>query len=281
MVREAAAHRLEELVTHTQGVDHVGEFRDRDPRDLGEFLDVGPEIGGRFDGHRLVGAPRREHLHRKAVLTHLDVVFERVDRVVRRADHLDVVVPHQAARMVFGLLQEGRTAVVDLARRRGVQELRHPEGGFQFQVRPVVERVAHRIGNRLGPLLELLPVGRILARAVTLLDTVRAHGTPLVVVAFEPDLRQVLEAVVRSHVLRDQMAMIVDDRLFGRVFVIKPLRRFGLQQKILVVELFHLVYRSIPVDIPCVEGGPHMARPPFQHVKLATFRDTHYEKSPN
>lgn len=85
VVRESAAHRLEELVTHAQGLDHVGEFRDRDARNLRKTVDVGPEIGRRLHGHRLVGAPRGEHFGRKAVLTDFDVVLERVDRVVRRA----------------------------------------------------------------------------------------------------------------------------------------------------------------------------------------------------
>ena len=103
----------------------------------------------------------------------------------------------------------------------------------------MVERVAHRIGNRLGPLLELLPIGRILARAILLIDPVGAHGAPFVVVAFEPDLRQVVETVIRSHVLGNQVAMVVDDRHLGRMVVVKTLRSLGLQQEVVVVELFH------------------------------------------
>ena len=129
--------------------------------------------------------------------------------------------------------------VVDFAGRSGVEQFRHPEGGLQFEVGPVVERVAHRIGNRLGPLLELLPIGRILARAILLIDPVGAHGAPFVVVAFEPDLRQVVETVIRSHVLGNQVAMVVDDRHLGRMVVVKTLRSLGLQQEVVVVELFH------------------------------------------
>jgi hypothetical protein len=239
VVRKAAADRPEELVTHAQRVDHIGELRDRDARNLRKLLHISAEIGRNLHGHRLVGTPRGEHPGRKTVLADLDVVFERIHGIVRRADRLDVVAAHQAAGVVFGTLQQRRAMVVDFAGRSGVEQFRHPEGGLQFEVGPVVERVAHRIGNRLGPLLELLPIGRILARAILLIDPVGAHGAPFVVVAFEPDLRQVVETVVRSHVLGNQVAMVVDDRHLGRMVVVKTLRSLGLQQEVVVVELFH------------------------------------------
>ena len=240
MVREAAAHRLEELVTHAQRLDHVVEFRNRDARNLRKPLHIGAELGRRLHGHRLVRTPRGEHPGRKTVLADLDVVFERIHGIVRRAHGLDVVVAHQTAGVELRLLQQRRTMVVDLTGRRGVQQLRHPEGGLQFEVRPVVERVAHRIGHRLGPLLELFPVAGILARAILLIDAVGTHRAPFVMIAFEPDLRQVVEAVVLGDIRGNQVAMVVDDRHLGRMVVVKTLRSLGLQQEVVVVKLFHV-----------------------------------------
>ena len=59
-------------------------------------------------------------------------------------------------------------------------------------------------------------------------------------VAFEPDLRQVVEAVVLGDIRGNQVAMVVDDRHLGRMVVVKTLRSLGLQQEVVVVKLFHV-----------------------------------------
>ncbi len=167
------------------------------------------------------------------------MVFERIHGIVRRAHGLDIVAAHQAAGVVFGTLQQRRAMVVDFAGRSGVEQFRHPEGGLQFEVRPVVERVAHRIGHRLGPFSNFSQSVVSSCPCNTSHRPVGAHGAPFVVVAFEPDLRQVVETVIRSHVLGNQVAMVVDDRHLGRMVVVKTLRSLGLQQEVVVVELFH------------------------------------------
>lgn len=146
---------------------------------------------------------------------------------------------HQAACLVFGLLQQRGAGFINFFGGRRVQQFRHAERGFQFEVRPMVQRVAHRKGNRFCPFLELFPIGRILARAETFVDTVRPHGAPLVMVALQPDFREVFEPVIRGHVFGNQVAMVVDDRHFGRMLVVKTFRRRRLQQEVVVVELFH------------------------------------------
>ena len=242
VVRKTATHLLEELVTHAQGLNHILELLNLDTRHLRELVDVSLEVGRNLHGHRLVGTPRGQHLHLKAVGGHLQVMLQRINRVVGRADRLHVVMLHQTASIELGLLQFLGADVVNLTSGRGVQELLNAEGGLQLEVCPVVERVAHRIGNRLGPLLELLPVGRVLTRAVTLIDTVRTHGTPLIVVTLEPNLREVVELMVRSHILGNQVAVVVDNRHLGRMLMIETLGCGRLQQKIVVVKLFHSWY---------------------------------------
>ena len=242
VVRQAATYLLEELVTYAQRLDYILELLDLDTRHLGQLVDIGLKVGGNLYGHRLIGTPRRQHLHLEAVGGYLEVVLQRVDRIVGRADRLHVVVLHQATRIELGLLQLLGADIVDLTSGRGVEELLHTESGLKLQVGPVVKRVTHRIGNRLGPLLKLLPVGRILARAIALIDTVRTHGAPLVVVTLEPDLREVVELVVRSHILGDQVAVVVNDRHLGCMLMVETLGCRRLQQEIVVVKLFHSWY---------------------------------------
>ena len=182
------------------------------------------------------------------------MVLQRIDGIVRRTDDLDIVVLHQTAGETLGLLQLLGAAIVDLARRLGIEELRDAESRLELEVGPVVERITHGIGHRLGPLFELFPVGSILARAVTLVDAVGAHRTPLIMVALQPDLRQVVETVVRSHILGNQVAVVVDDRHFGCMIVVKTLCSRSLQQEIVVVELFHdryAVFQFVKIAIIC------------------------------
>ena len=205
------------------------------------------------------------------------MVFERIDGVVRRADYLDVIVLHQAAGMILGFLQQGGTVVVNRTGSRGVQQVGHSESRLQLQVGPMVERVAHGVGNRLGPLLELLPVGGLLAGAVFLVDAVGTHGAPFVVVAFEPDFRQVVETVVLCDIAGNEVAMVVDNRHFGRVLVVEALGCRGLQQEVVVVELFHKSYRGFNFYLIGCEPSKAL----FHNVKIVTFCHSEYEKLPN
>ena len=108
----------------------------------------------------------------------------------------------------------------------------------QLHRRPVVERVAERLGHRARPGLELVEVRRV-AGAELLRDAVRAHRPPLVVVALEPDLGDRAEAVVRRHQLRREVAVVVDDRQVLRRAVVELARRLGLEQEVVVEEGLH------------------------------------------
>ena len=102
----------------------------------------------------------------------------------------------------------------------------------------MVERVTHRVGHRLGPLLELLPI-RGIARAVALGYAICSHCAPLIVVARKPYLREVAELMVARHILGVEVAVIVDDGHFCRVVVVQSLGRRALQKEIFVIKLFH------------------------------------------
>ena len=95
----------------------------------------------------------------------------------------------------------------------------------------MVEWVTHSVGDSLGPLLKLLPVAYI-AGAESLGHTVGTHSTPFVVVASEPNLSKVAEAMVACYVLGVEVAMVVDYRHLRCVVVVQPLGCGRLQQEI-------------------------------------------------
>jgi hypothetical protein len=76
-----------------------------------------------------------------------------------------------------------------------------------------------------------------IARAVALGHSAGAHRAPFVVVAFEPDLEQIREAAIVRDVARRQVAVVIENRLSRREFVVKPPRRPVLEQKIVVYVL--------------------------------------------
>ena len=131
-----------------------------------------------FDVHGFVGAPCRNHLHLEATLASLLVVAKVVNRVVGGADTFYVIVAHETTGREFWLLQFFVTFVEDFAGCLWGELLGDAEGSLQFQVRPVVERVAEAVSDSLRPLLKLLPVRSLLTSAQALDNPNAQHSTP-------------------------------------------------------------------------------------------------------
>src|SRR3954465_1277467 len=104
-------------------------------------------------------------------------------------------------------------------------------------MRPMVERISQRLGDRCSPRLKLGKGFRI-AGAETFCHPVRAHGPPFVMIPLKPDLEQVLELTVDRDVTRRQMTMVIQNGFCLSKLVIETPRRAGLQKKIVVNE-FH------------------------------------------
>ena len=172
----------------------------------------------------------------------LDMVVQVIHGIIRRADTLHIVVAHQSTGRELGLLQFLVTLVEDLTGGLRTQLLCDTEGSLQFQVCPVVQRVTEGVRHGLSPLLKLLPVAGVLAGAVSLIHTVRTHGTPLIVVTAEPQLCDALETMVVGHHFGDQMTVIIDDGHLSRMVVIQVLSRLGLQNEVIIIELLHNYY---------------------------------------
>ena len=83
----------------------------------------------------------------------------------------------------------------------------------------MIQGVAQYVRNGFGP-REKLVIGIGIAGAIALGDTIRSHRSPLVVIAFQPDLVEIAELPVLRNVLGGKMAVVIKDRLLRRIFVI-------------------------------------------------------------
>src|SRR5690606_34159046 len=126
-------------------------------------------------------------------------------------------------------------AIPDRAGRRGTEQIVDAEVPPQFEMGPVVERVAQAVRHGGRPGRELLP-GVGITGAETLGHPIGAHGPPLVVIAFEPDLGQRGETTIGGDVLRRQVTVVIENRLAGGVLVKQPARRVTVKEEVLADE---------------------------------------------
>ena len=71
-------------------------------------------------------------------------------------------------------------------------------------------------------------------------NSVGAHDSPFVVVAFETSLKQILEAAVLRDIGRRKVRVVIQNGLLRSVAVIKLLRRLAMQQEVIVDEIHDL-----------------------------------------
>ena len=86
-----------------------------------------------------------------------------------------------------------------------------------------------RYGGRPG--IKFLAIGSI-AGAQTLGYAVSTHRTPFIVIAFQPDVIQILKPIILRDLLRRQVAVVVKNRLVFRVIVVQAAGKLGIKQKI-------------------------------------------------
>jgi hypothetical protein len=84
------------------------------------------------------------------------------------------------------------------------------EIALQFEMSPMVERIAEATGDGGGPGEEFVIAGSV-AGAEGFRDTIGPHGAPLVVIAFEPDLKEVAELAIGGDVRGGKMGMKIED----------------------------------------------------------------------
>ena len=154
-----------------------------------------------------VGPERRDHRHGLPDVA--PVRREVVARIVGGRDNADVETGKELLRRPVGQLPV--RLLPDLARGRGVELEIDPEDPAQLEMRPDIERVADQAGDGGRPGREPFPrIG--VPRDETLLEPREAHGSPLVVVVAEPEIRQRLVDTVVGDVGGGEVVVKIDDR---------------------------------------------------------------------
>ena len=240
VVGGAAAQLVSNVVALGNGSLHALKVADLNAGNLGKVLAVVGKLLAALDAQSGIGAHGGNDLNVKAVVGgNLLVPLKAVGGVVGSADHADVGLLDQVTAGKASLSELGVGKVPDLLGSLAVEDALVAKVALKLQVAPLKDGVANAATQGLGPLLELL-ASRGVASDKTLVDAVGTHQAPLVVVAAQPNLGDVLETLVLPNLLRRNVAVIVDDgHALGKV-VEQLLAGLGAQQEILIVhKVFH------------------------------------------
>jgi len=238
VVRGAAAEFGEGVVAAFECVEEIVPGGDIHVCRGGQLVHPGVPRLGLVDVEGLVRAEGGHDFEGEVFACEGLVVAEVVGRVVGGGDESDVEFLEDAACGELGSGEALVGAIPDLGSSVFVEEAIDAEVTFEFEVGPVEERVAEGMGHGACPGEEFF-VGRRVAGAVAFVHAVGAHGAPFVVVAFEPDFEEVLEAPVFGQVARRQVAVEIEDGFRLGVLVVEPARGARGQQKVLVNEALH------------------------------------------
>ena len=165
--------------------------------------------------------------------------LEVVRRVVDGGEQAHVRFPQHAARRHVRLGERNARLLPDLLRcLRGERHMR-VEIAQELEMHPGVHGVADGARHHRRELLEAVAPRRLAARDVFLLDAVRAHEAPFIVIRREPRLREVPIAHVLRDLARAHMRMEIENRHLRRVLMVELLRCLIFQEEIFVHEAFH------------------------------------------
>ena len=241
VVRKLATILCEEVVTLLKSINHILESSDGNTSYFAKLIDIF-SIVWLLDVHSLVRTPCRNHLNLETTLASLLVVAKVVDWIICSTYALYIIMTHQTTSAKLWLQQFLVTLVINLTCCLWRKKLIDTESSLKLKVSPMIKRVAESIRYGLSPLLKLLPVRCILSCTETLINTISTHSTPLVVVATKPKLCDALKLVVVSNHLRNQMAMVIDDRHLSRMIVKQILCSLCIQQEVFIHKLFHVFF---------------------------------------
>src|SRR5262249_33917139 len=149
------------------------------------------------------------------------VMAKVVGRIVSRAHHLNPELAQNSLRgqilgqRSVGALPNGRSRLL-------IEKVVDAEISLQFQMRPVVERIAQGVGNGSGPGQKLI-VMRGLSGDISFGDSVGPHGAPFVMVALEPDFVEIGKTAILGDVFGAKMTVVVDNGLRPSALMIKSL----------------------------------------------------------
>ena len=177
-------------MTLAQGSYHIIEIRNSNTAYFSQFLNVCTKVSRNFYSHCLVRTPCRQHFDFKTTFACLNMIFQRVNRIIRSTNSFHMITAHHTTSRVFRLSQLLITLVINLTGSLRAQDLIDTERCLQLQVCPVIQRITESIRNGFSPLFKFFPVGSILTCAETFVYTIGTHSTPFVMVAAQPDFSQ-------------------------------------------------------------------------------------------
>ena len=156
MIAQAAADGMKIIVALLQRVEQRGVALHLDAAHAAEL--VAPGIPGRRLMHAiaLVWAEGGIHPDLKAVLRALLVPGQRISGIVRGAQRLHLLRAQDVAGAHRWLREHGFRLLPDRGGRRLIQQRVDAEVALQFDMRPVIQRIAQRVRHGLRPGHELV-----------------------------------------------------------------------------------------------------------------------------
>jgi hypothetical protein len=116
-----------------------------------------------------------------------------------------------------------------------IEKFINAEIALQFEMSPMVERIAEAVRNSGSPSEKFVVKGSVTG-AEGFGDTVGPHGAPLVVIAFEPDLEEVAELAIGGDVRGGKMRMEIEDGERSGKFVIEVAGGGSVEEEVVVDE---------------------------------------------
>lgn len=236
MVRQPGAGLMEGRMPLLQGGQEVIQPTNRGCARLFQALEPIIEDLGMVHQQGLVRTVGR--IDSKAGIAGVDraMMAEIVAGIVGRANGTDIEFSQDALGAEEIILQGAVGPQPDGVGRILVQRRVHIEVALQFEVGPVIQRIAQREGNRLCPSEELVVV-RCAPGTEPFRNTVGAHRPPLVMIAFQPDFKKIGESPVVGNIGRAKVGVEIEDRFACGITVVQALRSSAMEKKVVVNEI--------------------------------------------
>ena len=199
MVGKTAALGMKKIVPRPQGADEIPPVGNIFVGRALQAAHPGVERHRLIDCQGLVRAKGGKNARGHAVSRDLFVMGQIIGWIIRGANGGDVEFFQDATCGEFGA---GQLFVGFFPNSRGallIQQFVDAKVAFEFQMSPVIERIAQGVRHRRRPGAELGERFRR-ARAEVLRNSVGPHGAPFVMVAFQPDFKEVAELPVFGDV---------------------------------------------------------------------------------
>ena len=172
------------------------------------------------------------------------MIFKAVGRIVRCANYLYITAFNKALRSEIAVFDCLVCPVVNIFSSPGIQRSVYTEVSLQFDMCPMIQRIAYAILESLAEFQKLLLIACI-ARAIFFFCSCTSHGSPLIVVARKPKPRYVLRLFVFINLLWAEVTVIVANRHILSKIVEQMPCTVGVQKEIPVHKIIHILPQII------------------------------------